>query len=241
MPSIQDPSLTPPADNTPKSRFLTRVYLLWLCSLLISIFCALHALMLQRLAKPRTWVTSPCYSQPEQARMGVYFAIGIETTNKAVRDLHYIIVSSLLVFFAGLLLYFYYVNLNFFIASLALIVAYPCSYLFHKTKISLWQGSPRGTLFTQEKIQVQGSQFDGEVLKRTLDMSRSDDDLEQFFEALPGFCESEIVNSPRRSLDVLGLPRLAEALIGFWKPYMVVRSGLGICQSTAAGRLREGY
>jgi hypothetical protein len=146
--------------------------------------------------------------------MGVYFAIGIETTNKAVRDLHYIIVSSLLVFFAGLLLYFYYVNPNFFIASLALIVAYPCSYLFHKTKISLWQGSPRGTLFTQEKIQEKGSQFDGEVLKRTLDMSRSDDDLEQFFEALPGFRASNIVDT--RSLDVLGLPRLAEALIGFW-------------------------
>jgi hypothetical protein len=215
MPSIQDPSVVPP-DDTPRSQFLTRVYLLWLCSLIISIFCALHALMLQRLAKPRTWVTSPCYSQPEQARMGVYFAIGIETANKAVRDLHYVIISSLLVFFSGLLLYFYYINLNFFIASLSLIIAYPWSFLFHKTKISLWQRSPRCTPFTQEKIQDQGSRFEDDILKRTLDILRSDDDLEQFFEAIPGFCDSEIVDNRRRSLDVLGLPRLAEALIGFW-------------------------
>jgi hypothetical protein len=47
-------------------------------------------------------------------------------------------------------------------------------------------------------------------------MSTSDDDLEQFFEAIPGFCKSKIVDNPRCSLDVLGLPTLAEALIGFW-------------------------
>jgi hypothetical protein len=47
-------------------------------------------------------------------------------------------------------------------------------------------------------------------------MLRSDDDLEQFFEAIPGFCASEIVDNPRRSLDILGLQRLAEALVEFW-------------------------
>src|SRR5882757_8359329 len=155
MPSIEDPSM-PHLDDTVKSRLLTRVYLLWLCSLLLSIFCALHALMLQRLARPRTWVTSPRYSLPEQARMGVYFATRIERTNKAVRDLHYIIIISLLVFFAGLLLYFFFVNPNFFIASVSLIVAYPWSYLFHKAMISLWEGSPQCTPLTQEKIQEQG-------------------------------------------------------------------------------------
>jgi hypothetical protein len=215
MPSIEDPSVPPP-DDTVTSRFLTRVYLLWLCSLLLSIFCALHALMLQRLAKPRTWVTSPRYSLPEQARMGVYFATRIERTNKAIRDLQYIIIVSLLVFFSGLLLYFFFVNPNFFIASLSLIIAYPWSYLFHKAMISLFQDSPHRTPFTQEKVQEQGSRFDSEVLKRTLDMSGSDDDLEQFFEAIPGFCASKIVDDPRHSLDVLGLPRLAEALIAFW-------------------------
>lgn len=50
-------------------------------------------------------------------------------------------------------------------------------------------------------------------------MPRLDDDLldlEQFFEAIPGFCASKIVDNPRRSLRVLGLPKLAEALIEFW-------------------------
>ncbi|KAF8499577.1 hypothetical protein F5888DRAFT_87207 [Russula emetica] len=215
MPPIQASENDTPTPTDPYPKLLERVYLLWLCGLMLSIFCALHALLLQRLATPRTWVTSPCCSQPEQARMGVYFAIGIERTNKAVRDLHYIIISSLLVFFSGLLLYFFYLDGRFFIASLALIIAYPWSVLFHKSMISLWQGSPHCTPFAQEKIQEQGSRFDGEVLKRTLDMSRSDDDLEQFFEAIPGFCASRIVDNPR-SLDVLGLPKLAEALIAFW-------------------------
>ena len=58
--------------------------------------------------------------------------------------------------------------------------------------------------------------LDGQVLKRTLDMLRSDDDLEQFFEAIPGFCASEIVDDPRRSLDILGQQRLSEALVEFW-------------------------
>jgi hypothetical protein len=148
--------------------------------------------------------------------MGAYFATRIERTNKAVRDLHYIIIISLLIFFSGLLLYFYFVNSNFFIASLVLILAYPCWYIVHRSMISLWKGPPHCTPFTQEKIQEGGSRLDGEILERTLDVLSSDDDLEQFFEAIPGFCASKIVDDPRSSLDVLGLPRLAEALIGFW-------------------------
>ena len=59
-------------------------------------------------------------------------------------------------------------------------------------------------------------QLDNQVLRQTFDLLRSDDDLEQFFEALPGFLVSEIVDDPRRNLDILGQQRLAEALIGFW-------------------------
>ncbi|KAH9993192.1 hypothetical protein BJV77DRAFT_374221 [Russula vinacea] len=57
--------------------------------------------------------------------------------------------------------------------------------------------------------------LDSDVLKRTLDMLRSDDDLEQFFEAIPGFFASEIVQNPRGSLALLSQP-LAEALVQFW-------------------------
>ena len=68
----------------------------------------------------------------------------------------------------------------------------------------------------EDQAQELVPRFDGEVLRRTLYMLRSDDDLEQFFEAIPGFCASKIVDNPRFSLDALGLPRLAETLIGFW-------------------------
>jgi hypothetical protein len=60
------------------------------------------------------------------------------------------------------------------------------------------------------------SPLDDEVLKRTLDLLRSDDDLEQFFEAIPGFCDSKMIDNPRRSLDILGRQRLAQALVEFW-------------------------
>ena len=69
--------------------------------------------------------------------------------------------------------------------------------------------------FAEERVQELASCLDDEVLRRTFDMLRSDDDLEQFFEAIPGFLASEIVENPRRSLDILFQQRLAEALVGF--------------------------
>jgi Family of unknown function (DUF6535) len=68
----------------------------------------------------------------------------------------------------------------------------------------------------EDKAQELAPRLDSDILKQTLDMLRSDDDLEQFFDAIPGFCTSKIVHDPRQSLDVLGQQRLAEALIGFW-------------------------
>ncbi|KAH9993193.1 hypothetical protein BJV77DRAFT_374242 [Russula vinacea] len=70
--------------------------------------------------------------------------------------------------------------------------------------------------FAREKAREQAPQIDGGVLKRTLNMLRSDDDLEQFFETIPGFCASEVVDNPRRSLHILGQQRLAEALVEFF-------------------------
>jgi hypothetical protein len=132
-------------------------------------------------------------------------------------------VFSLVVFFTGLCIYL--INVDFVTATIEIVLmaTYPHYLLFKQVtpyllcKIKqLRAGSPHYTPSTQEKIEEQGSRFDGELLRRTLDMSRSDDDLERFFEAIPGFCASKIVDNPRCSLDVLGLPRLAEALIGFW-------------------------
>ena len=98
--------------------------LIWLCSLLLSIFCAVHALMLQRFAKPHTWVTSPLCCLLEQARMGASLARRIERADKTIRILHFMTIISLLVFFSGLIYFFLNVNSDswFAWASLSLLV-----------------------------------------------------------------------------------------------------------------------
>ena len=86
----------------------------------------------------------------------------------------------------------------------------------------------------QVKAQKLARQLDGNVLKRTLDMLRSDDDLEQFFEAIPGFFDSQIVDDPRRSLDILGQQRLAETLVQFWNRTL---SSIRVSESVKGRRL----
>jgi len=72
------------------------------------------------------------------------------------------------------------------------------------------------TKLAEAKAREQSSEIDGDVLKRTLDALRADDDLEQFFEAILGFCDSELVEDPQHSIDILGRKRLAETVEGFW-------------------------
>jgi hypothetical protein len=79
----------------------------------------------------------------------------------------------------------------------------------HHRGSNLWK-------LTEVRAQRLAQRFDDGVLKRTLDMLTSDDDLEEFFDAVPGFCDSRAVQDPRRSLYIMGQQRLAEALIGFW-------------------------
>jgi hypothetical protein len=156
--------------------------------------------------------------------MGTNFSTRIDRAEKTITKLHCIMLFSLLVFVSGLSYYFWGFDDVPFVVSVLVAVTYYLylffkqllPYLRHRKSKFSWPGFPHCTPFTPEKNQEQGSRLDGEVLKQTLDMSTSDDDLEQFFEAIPGFCKSKIVDNPRCSLDVLGLPRLAEALIGFW-------------------------
>ena len=58
--------------------------------------------------------------------------------------------------------------------------------------------------------------FDEEIFKRTLHILRSDDDLERFFDAIPGFCDSKVAHDPRKRFDKQFQQRLAEVLVGFW-------------------------
>ena len=155
--------------------------------------------------------------------MGADFTRRIERAEETVGKFQFMIVFSLVIFFTGLSNYLFNIDIVTAIIAMALMATYP-SYLFgkllaarrrRKTK-NVRAGSPHYTPSTREEIKEQGLRSDGDILRRTLDMSSSDDDLEQFFEVIPGFCASKIVDNPRCSLDVLGLQRLAEALIGFW-------------------------
>ena len=102
------------------------------------------------------------------------------------------------------------------------------AFVFGGISIFGWRVTYRGRSSSSRKfLTIKEQDLDDEVLGRTFDLLRSDDDLEQFFEALPGFFDSGIANS-RRSLGLLGRRRLEEAgfelgrqtleeaLIGFW-------------------------
>ena len=234
-----------PSDDT-QTALLGIANLLWFYSLLISIYCATLTLLKLQAANPRTWVTSTRCCLIERARADVLLSAGIleRSAKKSMTISLCIIFLSLLLFLSGLACFFFLVDIFKFEFSLSLISIFPNTLLVLKAMDFLRRRSPHCTPFTQEKIKIkeQGARLDGKVLKRTLDMSRSDDDLERFFEAIPGFCASKIVDNPRLSLDVLGLPRLAEALIEFWNRTLSsnrVSESVKVCRLVACVRVIE--
>jgi hypothetical protein len=197
---------------------------MWLYSLLLSLSCALTALSLQQWVRPH--VTLSRYSLPEQVRLGADFAARIDKSNMLIKGLHSVIAASLLNFFVGLLFFFWAVSRASFYYAFSWTVLFVIFHAHQKYEVLLRSGTTSNSFFTRicslfvrRKAEEQVPRGDGVggILKRTLDMLRSDDDLEQFFEAIPGFCASKIVGDPQRSLDILGRQRLAEALVAFWK------------------------
>ena len=158
--------------------------------------------------------------------MAAYFTGRIERAQRAVGKFRFMIINSLVVFFLGLGFFLYKIDFLITIIAIFLMAFYPVfvfiAHFFplnrHLRSIDrILQADYRSyTPSVRDQVQEQGSRSDGNILTRTLEMSRSDDDLEEFFEAIPGFCTSEIVDNPRLSLKFLCLPRLAESLIGFW-------------------------
>ncbi|KAI0291099.1 hypothetical protein BC826DRAFT_1176558 [Russula brevipes] len=88
--------------------------------------------------------------------------------------------------------------------------------------------------FAEEKAEEETSEIDGDVLKRTLDALNTDDDLEEFFESVVGFCSSKVIDDPQRSLDILGRERLVEAVDEFWN---CTSSSASISESVKERRL----
>ena len=89
---------------------------LWFLSLVISITCALLATLLQQWARRYLKVTQPHYSPHKRARIRAFFAEGIDKflLPWAVEALPTMLHLSLFLFFAGLVVFLWNVNLTIF-------------------------------------------------------------------------------------------------------------------------------
>jgi Family of unknown function (DUF6535) len=67
----------------------------------------------------------------------------------------------------------------------------------------------------QETASKLSAEIDGCILKWIFDALDEDHELERFFEGIPGFCGSKVVNAPRRILSELDNSALTATLEGF--------------------------
>jgi hypothetical protein len=219
---------------------------LWLLSLLISLTCALMAMSVQQWARRHEDVTPQRYSLLEQARMRALFAAGIDsrTFRFIVGTLPTLVHLSMFFFVVGFLIFVLGIHATIFTVACCWVVVFVMGY-YYVTMMPLSRpGSPFYTPlsspvayafiywshrttrkghrnwgmmeFAEEKARDSALELDGDVLKRTLNALSGDQDLERFFDAIPGFCDSEMVEDPQHNLDILGRLRLAEELVGFW-------------------------
>jgi Family of unknown function (DUF6535) len=68
---------------------------------------------------------------------------------------------------------------------------------------------------TQESASTSSAEADRLILKWTFDALDEDHEFEEFFEAIPGFCTSNVVHDPPAILRSLGYRQFGEALHGF--------------------------
>ncbi|KAH9971387.1 hypothetical protein BGW80DRAFT_1322167 [Lactifluus volemus] len=74
----------------------------------------------------------------------------------------------------------------------------------------------RGIVKTaQDSASKLSGEIDGNVLKWTFDALEEDHELQHFFDGIPGFCDSKVVDDPRASLATLGEFTLGDALSRF--------------------------
>ena len=112
-PNISTPLSLPPF--TPPT-FAIWVNAFWFLSLVISITCALLATLLQRWARRYLKVTRPRYSLHKRARIRSFFAEGVKKSflPLAVEALPTLLHISLFLFFAGLVVFLWNVDLTIF-------------------------------------------------------------------------------------------------------------------------------
>ncbi|KAN0139070.1 hypothetical protein V8E53_003072 [Lactarius tabidus] len=121
--TIADPNASNISNSLPASpppfsppSYAVWVNALWFLSLLISLTCALLVTLLQQWARRYLKVTQSRYSPHKRARIRAFFAEGVEKCLLpwAVEALPTLLHISLFLFFAGLVLFLYNVNMTIF-------------------------------------------------------------------------------------------------------------------------------
>ena len=218
---------------------------LWLLSLLISLTCALMAMSLHQWARRHETIAPQRRSLTEQARLRVFITAGVDsrTFRTVIGILPALVHLSMFLFVVGFVVFLcgvhhvVFIVASCWVALCALGYLYitilpffrpespfytPLSNLIAPAYLGQLQHSNDGhrvwdiTKFAEDKARRLSLEMDSNVLKRIFSALNGDHDLEQFLEAIPGFCGSKMVDDPLYYLDILGRQRLAEALVGFW-------------------------
>ena len=213
---------------TKQSTFSPQNYSVWVNSLLflsltLSLICALLATSLQQWARRYIRITQPPRLSPHaRARIRAFFSDGIDRSHltNPVEVLPLLLHLSLFLFFAGLLIYLFNINLTVAIAVVCCIglfaAVYACitlmPFLQHNspyyTPLSslawfLYSGWLWDTKRMAEKIASDLPGIDGRILKWTIDALDDDHEWERFFAGIPGFISSELIKNSSSILNEL--------------------------------------
>jgi hypothetical protein len=261
------PVATSPTSSPPN--YTIWVNSLWFLSLVISLTCALLATSSHQWARRYIRVTQPARCSPEKrARMRAFFANGVEKMQiaRVVEGLPTLLHLSVFLFFAGLAILLFNINLAVFYSVAWLIVLFSIVYGLVTLMPLVWHDSPyysplsppawflyasisylslkvlfaiksdkivvyknwqywrdlrnryRGWIFggvekaAEETVSERLSDIDADILRWTIDDLGDDDEMENFFDAIPGFFKSKLVKDLRSKLSYRH--RLLEK---FWK------------------------
>jgi uncharacterized protein DUF6535 len=233
--------------------------------------CALLATLLQQWARRYLWVTQPPCTPHRRSRIRSFFAEGVERLQLpwAVEALPTLLHCSLMLFFAGLVIFLFNIHHTIFTVVLGWVGfcagIYVCitfmpvfrqdspyytpltlsawclvnSFLyvlfgflswlerFHFYNYHTWRrfGHVKATYFrrrlkgviktAEETAQGLASAIDGRALLWTLESLDEDLDLERFFAAIPGFCNSKVVVDPLGAFIKPNDKKLSATLIQF--------------------------
>ena len=142
-PAITSPLANPPAFSPP--RHAIWVNSLWFLSLAISLTCAMLATLLQQWARRYVRTTQMLRCSPEKrARMRAYFANGVDKfhVSWAVETLPTLVHLSLLMFFAGLLVFLFNINHTVFRIIVCWVALTSVAYMCITLMPIFWHDSP---------------------------------------------------------------------------------------------------